>query len=120
MEQRFRPDQRIRDRRIFQFLFKNGRFVKGDYLNLWVYEDLGLARPQLGVIVSRKTESRATRRNLWKRRIREAFRRQQGRLKKLSVMIQSRPQDSGVPSYAALFGEMEKLFEKTSSFKNKC
>ncbi len=117
MDQRLRPEQRIRDRRDFQFLFKNGRFAKGSYLNLWVHEEPALKEPRLGMVVSRKTEARATRRNLWKRRIREAFRRQQEGLKKVSIMIQSRPQAAGVPSYSMIFAEMAKLFDRTSSLK---
>ncbi len=83
MKQRLGPDQRIKKKKEFDFLFKFGRSAKGKFFTLWA-SDKNLpsaARssrlPKIAVSVSRQVDSRAVGRNLWKRRIREAFRRNQ-------------------------------------------
>ena len=117
MNQRLRPAQRIRKKQEFQNLFKKGKFARGKLLNLWVARDAARTAPAIGITVSRKTDSRATGRNLWKRRIREAFRRTQNRLKEnLSFLFQSRLQEK-TPAYAEILEDMENLFKQTGSFK---
>ena len=129
------PDQRIRKRSLFQTLFRKGRFFKGKFLRLWVCEDPEArknpeAKPQMGVIVSRKVHSRAVKRNLWKRRIRESFRRNQAQIKNnTAVLIQAskaspirRGQTRGsdplcqnsqeIPSYKMIESDLFELLEK--------
>ena len=85
---------------------------------MWVYEEKAdatkgqLSGPKLGVIVSKKTDTRATKRNLWKRRIKEAFRRLQSTVKPgAAVLIQTKSRD-GVASYEEIKTEIEKLLFK--------
>ena len=123
MSESLRPEQRIRRRHSFQTIFDKGRFFRGVLLNLWVYEGLENeekrtgGKPKLGIIVSRKTDLKAVRRNLWKRRIREVFRRQQKDFKlPVAILIQSKKQPK-MPSYQAIEQEMKKLFEKAQILK---
>ncbi len=85
--------QRIRHANAFRAVFKNGRLLKGRRINLWVYRDTQNGErkelPRLGVIVSRKAARTAVKRNLWKRRIREVFRKNQQQLSlNLLLLIQ--------------------------------
>ena len=116
-------DQRLRKRRVLQVLFKKGRFFKGKFLRIWVCEDPEdkknpEAAPQVGVIVSRKTDLRAAKRNLWKRRIREAFRRNQARIKKnTAVLVQAAKAPAEIPSYQTLQAELFELLAEAGSLK---
>lgn len=85
---------------------------------VWVYknpcqeperqEDL----PKLGIRITRKAEPLATKRNLWKRRIREIFRKNQAQMKPgFQVLVQARKQAS-VPSYEVLENELMRLLNK--------
>lgn len=115
MNQRLRPEQRIRGRFSFQTVFNKGIFRRGEILNLWVFaETAGLGirkttKPKLGVVVSRRVSSKAVERNLWKRKIREAFRQHQGRMTPgVAVVIQARSRKK-VPEYAQIKTEMMNL-----------
>ena len=116
-------DQRVRSRRVFQILFKKGRFFKGNLLRLWVCEDPEdkknpKAKPQAGIIVSRKTDLRAVKRNLWKRRIREAFRRNQARIKNnTAILVQAAKAPAGMPSYQDIQTELFELLSKAGCLK---
>lgn len=89
-------------------------------MNLWAYAGPEIAAgsgPKLGVVVSRKTSLRANVRNLWKRRIREAFRLMQHEIEpKFAVMIQSKKHEQ-VPEFALLQAEMRKLLSKAKCLK---
>ena len=90
-------------------------------MNLWGCEDPEATEnrglPQLGVIVSRKVSLRAVRRNLWKRRIREAFRRRQAEIKKgFAILIQAKKQN-GIPSYQVLEAEMIELLSRLGGLR---
>lgn len=61
----------------FRKIFKTGKKIRGTFLNFWVLTSSSSKELQLGILVSRKVSSLATVRNLWKRRIREVFRRNQ-------------------------------------------
>ena len=117
------PQQRLRHQRVFEIIFKHGSLVKGRLLNVWVYQGPEIfqepsdARPKLGVIVSRKTDLRATRRNRWKRMIREAFRRQQSAIKRgVAVLIQSKKQPQ-IPAYKAIEEELKKILSGAGVLK---
>jgi ribonuclease P protein component len=119
MDQRLKPDQRVRKRGSFQQIFKRGKFAKGVLMHVWSYEEKGaqLAQPKIGIVVSRKVDLRATQRNLWKRRIREAFRRNQNKIAaNLSLLIQARKQEK-IPSFQAIEAEMLQLLAKIGSLK---
>ncbi len=88
---------------------------------MWTYHSSrdakGGAAPKVGIIVSRKTDRRATRRNLWKRRIREAFRELQVKVKEnAEILIKSR-ECNMIPSYQEIKRELETLLRKTESLK---
>ena len=121
MNLRFRQAQRIRKKESFQLMFEKGSFARGKILNLWVYDGPEVSTdklgPKLGLIVSRKTSLRANQRNLWKRRIRESFRKLQPSKKRdIAVMVQSKRQEK-TPSFDAISREMERLLTKTKSVK---
>ena len=116
-------NQRIRKHGVFQTLFKQGRFVRGEFLRIWVCEDLEgkggpAAKPQLGIIVSRKTDTRAVKRNLWKRRIRESFRKNQAKVKNnTAILIQAAKSPANMPSYQAIQTELFELMAKAGCLK---
>ncbi len=116
-------NQRIRKRSVFQTLFKQGRFVKGEFLRIWVCEDPEgrkdpAAKPQVGIIVSRKTDLRAVRRNLWKRRIRESFRKNQAKIKNnTAILIQTAKSPAKMPPYQAIQTELFELMAKAGCLK---
>ncbi len=124
MNECLRPNQRLREKSFFQIIFKKGKFLKGHLLNLWVCEASEFAQglesdpPRLGLIVSRKTDLKATRRNLWKRRIREAFRRQQNQMRRgIVILVQSKKQKV-MPSYQAIFMEIRNLLTALGALKS--
>ena len=119
--ERLRPSQRIRERRVFKFIFENGVFIRGTSLKIWAYRDaanrFGKQGPKLAIMVSRKTHTNATVRNLWKRRIREGFRRFQNKLDPQSlILVSSQPGQKKVPDYDAMVIELKKLLSKTEIF----
>ncbi len=123
MSERFRPEQHLRKPIFFRIMFEKGKGRKGCLINLWVcetsqFEEMEKSeKPKLGVIVSRKTDLRATRRNLWKRRIREAFRRQQHQMRQgIAILVQSKKQ-SAVPSYEDISKEMKHLLAALGALK---
>ncbi len=114
-----RPEQRLRKKWAFDFLFKKGQFFRGKFLHLWVFHDaaqkFGEAQgPKVGWIVSRRTHLRANKRNLWKRRLREAFRRLQKNCDpRLVLMVQARGAQE-VPSYEKIFEELRMLMKEAN------
>ncbi len=121
MSERLLPEQRIRKKLVFDAIFKQGRRVTGTYLNLWTYDGPEIKksshRPQIAIMVSRKVSLRANQRNLWKRRIREAFRRQQGEWKQgAAFLFQARPLKK-VPLYSEIKEEVFKLIKKSGGLK---
>ena len=70
----------------------------------------------VGIIVSRRTDSRATKRNFFKRRVREIFRKHQERLKdEIACLIKVRPL-KGEPSFGAMEDELIVLFKKSGAW----
>lgn len=115
MKQSLHSGQRIRAERIFQLLFKQGKFAGGAHVRLWVYAGPEVSDgpgPKLGIVVSRKTDLRATKRNLWKRRIREIFRRRQNEIRpEVAVLIQSKMKQMP-PPFSVLEIEIFQLLKK--------
>ena len=122
MKQRLGPDQRIKKKAEFDFLFKSGRCAKGKFFILWAADKNlpGAARPsrlpKIAVSVSRKVDSRAVVRNLWKRRIRESFRRNQEKIKEgTAVLVKVR--SVSTPSYQEIEKELIFLLDKAGFLK---
>ncbi len=119
MSERLLPSQRIRRKLVFDAIFKQGRRVSGTLLNLWVYAgpEIEASLPQVGIMVSRKVSLRANKRNLWKRRIREAFRKHQKDWKEgMAFLIQAKPHKS-IPSYQEITEELYRLTTKAGGLK---
>jgi len=64
---------RLKKKKDFERAYKSGRIIKQDFLLFRILEN-GLENPRIGIVISKKTLSKATARNLIKRRIREAVR----------------------------------------------
>ncbi|HTL47972.1 MAG TPA: ribonuclease P protein component [Verrucomicrobiae bacterium] len=76
------PGQKVRERNEFKAIFEKGTKARGIFLNLWYCPTPGQRGPaKLGIVVGRKAEPLATRRNVWKRRLREIFRNNNGEIK---------------------------------------
>jgi ribonuclease P protein component len=73
MNERLRPEERIRRKKDFIGLYKSGRRFRARYFNV-VYRPNGLEASRLAVVVSRKVGP-AVARNRIKRRVRDLFRR---------------------------------------------
>jgi ribonuclease P protein component len=78
MNERLTPPERIRRKRDFISLYRNGSRFRGPYFNL-VYRSNPLGYSRLAVVVSKKVGPAVTR-NRIKRRLRELFRRHKGLL----------------------------------------
>lgn len=120
---KFYKSQHIRKKREFQRLFEEGEFARGKILNLWVCEsceaETKQKRPKLGVIVSLKAARKAVNRNLWKRRIREAFRKHQSDIKTgRAVLVQAR-RCPKIPPYEEIRTELKRLLWKTNCIQEK-
>jgi ribonuclease P protein component len=113
-------EQRIRSASEFQAIHRHGKFARGRFINLWSYRgrrgkalESESALPVFGVIVSRKVNRRASSRNLWKRRLREIFRKHQHRLRRgTAFLVQAKACDK-IPAFSELETELLSLFDKT-------
>ncbi|MBU9888324.1 MAG: ribonuclease P protein component [Candidatus Omnitrophica bacterium] len=117
-----RPEQRLRTQASFKHLVDKGCFARGVHFYAWTVsrDEIGHGakrpRPALGVIVSRRAAAKATRRNAYKRRIREIFRKHQGSLKQDAVcLIKVRP-GGGEASFEMMELELIQLFKKTGAW----
>jgi len=118
MNQRLRPEQRLRNQQRIQEVFKRGRCLRGALLNIWVLEGKGSGRAQIAIAVSRKTALRANVRNLWKRRIRESFRLNQEKFMAGKIIIVQSKKKDKVPSYTEIQDEILKLALKAEILNN--
>jgi ribonuclease P protein component len=124
-DQRLLRSQRIKKPSSFTAAIRKGIFLRGTLLNIWFIqqEEAGLLppsvkvlakkepseRPAVGIMVSKKVHLRAVKRNLWKRRIREAFRRNQNKFKPgWALVIQARKQVT-IPLYTEIEKELSRL-----------
>lgn len=73
MDEGLKPQERIRKKKEFLFLYQKGNRIRGKYFNLIYYEN-NLNYSRLGVVVSRKIGKAVARNNI-KRWVREIFRR---------------------------------------------
>ena len=118
MIQRFRPQQRVRRPQDFQTICKKGKFLKGKFLNIWCCESAEAPEgPKLGLIVTRKVNTRATQRNLWRRRIRESFRLMQEEIKNnMAFVVQARKLGEA-PPLREISDEMKEMLAKAGFLK---
>lgn len=79
MNETLRPQERIRKRKDFLYLYKKGKRYRGKYFNL-IYLSNDFSFSRMAVIVSKKVGN-AVKRNKIKRKIRALFRRNKGFLK---------------------------------------
>ena len=77
MRQAFTKDERLTSKKIIDHLFENGTsFVEHPLRFIWMESQLNSAYPvQMVVAVPKKNISKANKRNLMKRRIKEAYRK---------------------------------------------
>jgi ribonuclease P protein component len=79
MNETLSPQERIRNKKEFTHLYKNGRRYRGKYFNLiYISSDLSFSR--MAVVISRKVGN-AVKRNKIKRQVRTLFRRNKDLLK---------------------------------------
>ena len=113
----------ISEREFYKTLLKKGRFIRGPLLRLWVYDDRQIltrrskGKIATGIIVSRKTSALATKRNLWRRRIRENMQRLQQETKWDVAFVIQAGQQSRVPSSKEIQAELKQLFTKAKILK---
>ena len=69
-------------------------------------------KPMLGIIVSRKTDTRAVGRNVWKRRVREIFRKNQAMLHPEAVCLVKVRAIPKIPTSPDMELDLIKLFKK--------
>jgi ribonuclease P protein component len=81
MEETYGPQERIRKKRDFLSLYRNGNRFKGKYIVLiYLFNDIAYSR--MSVVVSKK-HGNAVRRNKIKRQLRTLFRRNKRQLRTL-------------------------------------
>jgi ribonuclease P protein component len=91
MNERLTPPERIRSKKDFISLYRNGCRFRGPYFNL-VYRPNPLGHSRLAVVVSKKVGPAVTR-NRVKRRLRELFRRNKALLlEPTDLIIVARPE----------------------------
>jgi len=119
MQQSFSRQQRIQKKETFSRIFKTGKRHAEKNINLWVAEKNKLSPegvkkegPLLGISVSKKVKKNAAGRNLWKRRIREAFRAEKAHIEQnIAVFVQAKTSEA-IPTVREL---REQLFHAIKS-----
>jgi ribonuclease P protein component len=114
MNESFGPQQRIRKKKDFLFLYKKGSRYRGKYFNL-IYLSNDLSFSRMAVIASKKVGD-AVRRNKIKRRMRFLFRKNKGLLKSPLDIIITTKKETLEASWAILQEEysaaIESIFPK--------
>lgn len=125
MKESLKPYQRIRQKDLFRTILNRGVRVRGAHMQMWVCDRAGVVgavgqhqRPMLGIIVGRKTDRSAAGRNLWKRRIREAFRRQQRFIGAGKLIVIRSGIGQPAPSYVVIAEEIKTLFIQSGERKH--
>ena len=77
MRLKFSKNERLKNKRLFQSVFDNGKVLKAYPLKIFYLpvSDAGIHQAQIGVLVGKKKFKSAVSRNRIKRIIREAYRR---------------------------------------------
>lgn len=112
MTYRFTRLQRLLKTDEFSSVFNLRRIQANNFFQVWIRpNDLGRAR--LGIVVSKKVEKRAVRRNLIKRMSRELFRHQAVQLAGFDLIVRAK-RTFRRGEIAAARAALEKLFVRVS------
>lgn len=87
---KFPRESRLLTARDFRAVFRGGRRARTGPLRASVRKN-GLKHARLGMAIARKTTRRAVIRNRFRRQIRESFRRHQGELAGLDIVVSVYP-----------------------------
>lgn len=117
MIETFNPQERIRKKKDFLLLYKEGKRYKGKYFNL-IYFPNNLSCSRMAVIVSKKI-GKAVNRNKIKRWMRELFRKNKALLKEhLDILIIPKKEIQEI-SWTVLrksyFAALESIWQKNKS-----
>lgn len=108
-------NNRLRARKDFELLWKRGRSVYGHSLGIRFAKN-ELKESRFGVVVGLKVHKRAVKRNLVRRRIREAIRREHAdKIKGYDVAIIVRKEALDLP-YQKLKDELGLLFQRAKLY----
>lgn len=110
MSESFPPRDRIKAKRDFERVFRQGKKRTGKFVCLhYIYNDED--RTRIGLTVSKRVDSRAVIRNLIKRRLREIFRKNRQCFPDcLDIVIRALP-GCALAQYGELLEEVLKLAE---------
>lgn len=100
VDERFRPQDRIRKRSEFRVVYDNARRIPSRSFVLFVLRN-ALGRPRLGITVTRRLGG-AVQRNRAKRLLREIFRRHRTEIADVDIVVNGRP-----PLPAAVYRALE-------------
>jgi len=98
----------------FAGVLRRGRRVSGPNFQVIALPN-GKNAARLGLIMAKKAEPLAVRRNYFKRLVRESFRRQLQDIGALDVVVQLRGSKGGRPAGRALLEELQGLFERLNA-----
>jgi len=96
----FEKKHRIRERQVFERLYRTGSRIQDDYFRIY-YSKRELAGPQLGIAVTKRVGN-AVVRNRLKRWIREWFRTHYNSLPNLQFIVQVKPAATHLEFHSAV------------------
>ncbi len=116
--QTFRKDQRILKRRDFQRVFERGKSFRSKWIIVRIEKTPeGAEKSKIGLVISRKVEPKATRRNLWKRRVRNAVRLfASGMTPGFMVVVQARA-NPRLPKQEEIEKELKAILAESGAIK---
>ncbi len=117
MSLRLGPKQRLKKSGQFQQAVKKGRFLKGRLLNFWTLPNPEGGPACLGMIVSKRVDKRAVGRNLWKRRVREIFRKRQQEWAPGCILVVQARALKQIPETRALEEDFVRLCTQAGVYK---
>jgi len=107
----FIKQNRLKKKKDFEKVFKKGKTIKQD-LFVFKYIENNQDSPRIGIIISKKVCSRASERNLIKRRIREIIKKEIDQLKNLDIIIIALSKISKDIPFTELEQEINKFYER--------
>ncbi|MFP4081964.1 MAG: ribonuclease P protein component [Candidatus Aminicenantes bacterium] len=113
MDEKFSPQQRIRKKKDFLFLYRKGKRYRGKYFSL-IYLANNLSSSRIAIVASKKVGN-AVKRNKIKRWMRELFRRNKNLLNKPMDIVIIPKKDIADLSWSALQKEYLEAIAHISS-----